>query len=276
MKAVFSFWSLPAIRWTESVYKTKGGFYNRYYLEQSWILSVNLAKKWFEKVELITDTVWKEWLVDKLGLEFDSVIIAFDWLENTVHHECRSYGKLIAYSLQNEPFIHIDYDMYLEKPLPEDVINSPICGQFYENAWWDLYQTCLKYIDKNQGVFKFPKELTHYMVWDMKKSRALNMWFFGWHNIDLIHKYTEVAMKFIADNKEVLFEQPDARISDWNVFNEQYIGTAVFNYYWVRPKTLHYTCYTHFDWFHHLLGSTKGTEEAGKRIESKAKDLILK
>ena len=44
-------------------------------------------------------------------------------------HQQGALGKLIAYSIQDGPFVHIDNDVFLWKPLPQELLQAPVFAQ---------------------------------------------------------------------------------------------------------------------------------------------------
>jgi hypothetical protein len=76
------------------------------------VLSWQTASQHYPNTCLITDSDGAKILVDQLGLQFASVSTVLDDLANE-DPAWWSLGKLYAYSLQQEPFVHIDSDVYL-------------------------------------------------------------------------------------------------------------------------------------------------------------------
>src|SRR5260370_31176140 len=77
---------------------------------------------------LITDAHGKRLLVDQLGLSFTEVSTELDRLKD-VSIDWWAIGKLVAYSLQDRPFLHIDSDVFLWKPLPAHLESAPVIAQ---------------------------------------------------------------------------------------------------------------------------------------------------
>lgn len=121
-RAVWSYWTKPtrlegSDRWLESQYQL-----------MSWALSFETARKHFPSTALITDAPGAQLLVNDLGLEFDAV----DTTLEALHDEDANWwilGKLTAYASQDRPFVHIDGDVYLWRPLPQRLLPAPVLGQ---------------------------------------------------------------------------------------------------------------------------------------------------
>lgn len=83
---------------------------------RSLVLSCLLAKKHYDDVVLYTDKIGFD-LVKKLKLPYTEVYLDQDI--DTFNGRTFSIPKLITFSKQTEPFLHIDHDTFLFKPLPE-------------------------------------------------------------------------------------------------------------------------------------------------------------
>lgn len=73
---------------------------------------------------LVTDTAGKALLVDRMGLEFAEVSTELDRLRD-VDPGWWPLGKLIAYNLQDRPFVHLDNDVFLWRALPAALPRRP-------------------------------------------------------------------------------------------------------------------------------------------------------
>jgi len=67
-------------------------------------------------------------LVDGIGLEFDRVSTSLNALDA---HDPGwwALGKLYTYRAQREPFVHLDNDVFLWRPLPERLASAPLLAQ---------------------------------------------------------------------------------------------------------------------------------------------------
>jgi hypothetical protein len=69
--------------------------------------------------------------VDQLGLSFGEVSTALDDLDNT-DPRLWALGKLMTYSMQESPFVHLDTDVFLWRPLPAPLATAPVLAQHPE------------------------------------------------------------------------------------------------------------------------------------------------
>jgi len=127
MRAVWSFWSKPF-----QVRRNIGWYSDLHHL-LSWGLSLRTARRHYPETALITDRPGKELLVDQLRLPFVHVSTELERLTD-VDPGWWALGKLVAYSIQDHPFIHIDSDAFLWKALPQRLTESQVfalCPVFY-------------------------------------------------------------------------------------------------------------------------------------------------
>jgi hypothetical protein len=110
MQAVWSFWTKPyfAERWL--------CWYSDWHHWLAWGLSLRAASQHYPNTLLVTDDEGARILVDELKLPFRRVSTALNTLERA-NPEWWSLGKIEAYRRQHEPFVHIDTDVFLWKPL---------------------------------------------------------------------------------------------------------------------------------------------------------------
>ncbi len=122
MRAVWSFWSKPFIT-----------YYSRIWSKPlhhllAWGLSLDSASRHYPDTMLVTDRKGKKLLIDQLGLQFVHVSTELEMLQD-VDPGWWAVGKLVACTLQDRPFVHLDNDVFLWKALPSDVAESPVLAQ---------------------------------------------------------------------------------------------------------------------------------------------------
>src|SRR6476646_849506 len=106
MRAVWSFWTKPFKEHHHDVW-----FSEKHHL-LSWALSFETARKHYPETALITDEEGAELLVGHLGLEFEHVSTELSELRDA-DERWWVLGKLRAYCVQQEPFVHLDNDVFL-------------------------------------------------------------------------------------------------------------------------------------------------------------------
>jgi hypothetical protein len=136
--ALYSFWSKPFLAKAE--FKTFGEFNTKEDFLLSWSVSVKLARRHFTKVILVTDTwAWKN-LFEPLGLPIDEVKIILDDINYTT--DMWSTAKAYAIMEMDDPFVHLDPDVYLWSGLNKEILESKVFAQSREGKW-DPYQNQL-------------------------------------------------------------------------------------------------------------------------------------
>jgi len=214
MRAVWSLWTKPLRELPRQAWRSE----RHHWL--SWILSVETARKHYPQTHLVTDGPGAEVLVEKIGLRFDSVSTQLDGLER-FDPRWWALGKLHAYRAQQEPFAHIDADVYLWKPLPERLEQSAVFGQSpdpVERPWYDL-EKFKRLADNGAWI---PKEL----AWSMDTGQpdyAVGCGIMGGSDVELIQHYAGTAIRLVEEkpNEELWqAEEPD------NLLVEQFFLSA--------------------------------------------------
>ena len=132
MRAVWSYWSRP--RQAQGAHTWLAERFPLF----SWVLSLETARRHYPQTALVTDSAGARMLVDGLGLEWGSVSTALDALHAS-DPLMWALGKLYAYRAQEEPFVHVDADVYLWSPLPARVAGAPVFTQNPEPLTGDTF-----------------------------------------------------------------------------------------------------------------------------------------
>jgi hypothetical protein len=221
MRAVWSFWTKPF-----KTHDHKRWLSRRQYL-LSWILSFETISKHYPETALFTDDDGARLLIDQLHLPFVEVSTE---LNKLAHHDAGFWtmGKLYTYRAQTEPFIHFDNDLFLFKPLPEELASAPVLAQnpepesFYKPEFLEASLS-------EAGSVWLPAEWVWYRV---AGSRAGGdcAGIFGGNRVDFIHHFSEQAIKLV--------EHPDNQ-AGWvslekfgpMIWVEQYLLPACVDYH---------------------------------------------
>ena len=184
----------------------------------SWALSCLSISKHYD-VALYTDTEGKRMLVDRLKLPYKEVHVVYDDLAVLPHHW--AIAKIKTYTLQEEPFIHVDGDIYIPNALPDDILKAALVAQNREIGT-KYYR---RMVDRmlSFGTIKLP----HYIEQGLKEESisSYNMGIFGGNDVDFIHEYCDEAMRFVRDNDINNASLPHSRVV-CNIFFEQIILAA--------------------------------------------------
>jgi len=206
MKAIYSLYTPPGS--TDFAY----GFSTVEDHAATMALSVELAKKQFERVELVADTAGKAF-AEKYKIGFDSISTTLDKLhDKQLDPKLWAYAKIYACSLQKEPFVHIDGDCLLFEDLP------PACKSadmffFGEDA-------------NNNGGYRAMSE--HYFNLTKQKRTSppllvYNCGVIGANKLKYIDQWNRIAHEYIfAMSNKVLWQHPQTNAATQNFFFEQY------------------------------------------------------
>ena len=207
-RAVYSLWTKPMDQ--EFV-----GFNSEQALMECFALSLHYTKKWFKEVHFITDIKGKE-LVEQYGLTFDYISTELeDVLQNVGKREW-ALGKIWACKIQDKPFIHIDNDIILFKPLPKDFLNKDAVFQNSEKTY-----TMQHY----HGMMQYDKEnYTDRPKWyDVQKSLAYNCGLLGFNLFDFLDEWWESAVKHVDYLKQRNGYPLPGAVSPL-IYEQQYVG----------------------------------------------------
>ncbi len=232
MRAVWSFWSKPFKAYKGRIWREA-----KHHL-LAWGLSLKLARQHFAATQLVTDTPGKATLVDELGLEFDDVSTALDQLED-VDPGWWALGKLVAYSLQDRPFVHIDTDVFLWRPLPAWLVAAPVfaqCPEYHslENAWCGPRH--IEWLFESRGL-SLPVEWQWASSRNTISFREENCGILGANRVDFIRHYALTAIRMVTNpaHGDLWAALPDK--SGFNMLIEQFLLTACLEYHQIDPES---------------------------------------
>lgn len=170
----------------------------------SLTLSVLWIKKFYKNVFLYTDKKTKK-LINELKIPFD--VIDTDIL-NEVNTKTFSIPKLLVYSNQNEPFLHLDNDLILYKKFNFDNDNK-IIFSFNEglseiNSYTKYHNQFFKtYVNSLDKIFN---NLDDNFLKHISLSEVGNMSVFGGINYKIIQTASDYCLDIYKKNKEFFDE----------------------------------------------------------------------
>ena len=211
MKAVFSFYSQP---YNYDVRNNRSNWASQEYEFIVFAWAVNRAKLQFSSVELVTDTYGRDLMAD-LGIDFDKVVL----FSEKPSDKLWAGGKMIAYSMQKEPFCHIDSDAFFRRKLPQSMIDSNVCVQSWDdtmsNHWYtETFANCIKHT-KNE----YPYDLFHNCKNRRRYAGCMSL--FWCKDVDLNTAYTQ---RFLDIRETSFYKSLPNNFgvnSDYNVLFEQ-------------------------------------------------------
>ncbi|MFC4636044.1 DUF6734 family protein [Dokdonia ponticola] len=208
MKIIQSFWTGKINHISENNF----GWVSPKYNLISWVLSANQLKKYYENVELYTDELGARILIDTLKLPYSKVHIVLNTIDH-YHKDLWAISKIKTYSLQNEPFLHVDGDVFIWDTFPEELMKAPLITQNLEKTT-DYYRNMWKGIEPHLSYI--PEELNTFN--STKNGFACNMGIVGGVDLEFYKHYTSEAFKFVDTNKNAWDK---VNKNNFNVFFEQ-------------------------------------------------------
>jgi hypothetical protein len=218
MRAVWSFWTKPFEAQYHSLWLSP-----LHHL-LSWVLSVQTARRHYTRTALLTDDEGARLLVDRVGLQFDEVSTEL----NALHAHDPGWwtlGKVYAYRAQTEPFVHVDSDVYLWKPLPERVASAPVFAQNpeYFDEGFPYRPDSLETTLAEGGAIWLPAEWVWYRS-DGMRPRGECCGLFGGQHVDFIRHFAEQAIRLV--------EHPDNQ-PGWSKVDDKFTKSLLYEQYFL-------------------------------------------
>lgn len=273
MKIVQSFWSKPLLEQTPIANeKNIGGWRHKKYFYMSMALSCLSFKKYYDEVELVTDNYGSKLLIDTLKLPYTNVKVTLDKF-NKYSSQLWAIGKLYAYSIQEDPFLHADNDVYIWERFDHSFTDSSLLAQHL-----DLEQGHYEFAMNHIGYYDF--EIPDLLINDFQENQTYqvaNAGIIGGKEVDFFHEYAKRSFKFINMNLKKL----NANIigSSYALLYEQYLFSALARkkglnvaYYYTADDFLKITISNFMNSYKpkkyvHLLSDTKTYFENCRELE---------
>lgn len=259
MRAVWSFWSAPfreymGRSWREPI---------DHWL--AWGLSLRLARNHYPETMLVTDLAGKALLVNRLGLSFTHVSTELERLRNA-DVGWWAMGKLVAYSLQDQPFVHLDTDVFLWKPLPPSVADAPVFAQCPEehhavDEWCGVSD--IENAFARHGL-ALPAEWDAQLPHESRYARQENCGILGGTRPDFLRHYSNLVLDFLTSpaNAPAWASLPEK--SGFNPVIEQFTLSACLEFHRIGIRHLFPTFWDAYNsdqagrlGYTHLLGDAK-------------------
>jgi hypothetical protein len=218
MKIVQTFWIDQG---TDPFISSFGWCSPKYHL-MSWALSCLQLHKFYDNIELITDTKGKELLVDILKLPYKKVRIELDHSKFDTSLDLWVMKKIYSYSLHDEPFLNVDGDVFIFKSFPEKLLTEKLIAQNIEQGFW-YYKELVKIINDR---FTDVPQLIKNELNDFENSGA-NAGIIGGADLRFFSSYYSFVKNFVEKNRSVAEQLPFNVSGKYNMFIEQLIFFAL-------------------------------------------------
>jgi hypothetical protein len=203
MNVIMSLWTKPC---------TDGkshGFNNVQEMMESLVVSSNVAKKHYNEIHFYTDKLGMKWIEPYLKyLPFTKIEVCLDEL-NWLDDKYWSLSKMYVYNKQEQPFIHIDNDVFLWEKFPDGLFDNDFFFQeieYFNELGRDFYIRGL-------NVYKdaLPKNF-------IETDGAFNCGVFGClteKSLKLIPQYYEMGVNFVENTKNLKDLDKESISSRW-------------------------------------------------------------
>jgi hypothetical protein len=211
MKIIQTSWSCKE----SEILSSKFGWLAPEYNIMSWALSSLQLRSYYSDVTLYCDTNYARVLIDGLKLPYTNVICDLDKLNN-FHPHLWAIPKISTYSKQENPFLHVDGDVFIWKAFEDRLLEGNLIAQNLESAT-NYYGTIMQSLEEHLPYF--PVEIT-----DERRDRnpilAYNAGILGGSNTSFFREYCSKAFQFVKKNIAYLNK---INVTNFNIFFEQYL-----------------------------------------------------
>lgn len=259
-KVIYSQWSKPAK--DECV-----GFNSKEAFADCAELSILHSKKWFEKVELVTDEKGYKFLIEDLQLPFTDVTVKLDNINHMdkVHW---ALGKIEACTMQTEPFMHQDFDVIWFKQPPKKLLKSKLAFQNIEEDA-GIHQFYTPLLHEASKLYELPF-CDNIVNW--KKIKAVNCGFMIFNTNELFSQWKKMVYEYInqwdkhhqygvmMDCSSIIFEQVFLYwLAKHHGIKINFLGKEG----WVKPEVAKKYGYTH------LISGSKREKYIEEKVANK-------
>lgn len=222
MKIIQSYWSKP-MRIndnTEAVYRSNGGWCKKIYFYASWALSCLRLAKMYDDVELYTDSYGKHILYEMLELPYTNVSTDLECLDS-LNHNLWAFGKIYTYSLQSQPFLHVDSDVYMWKKFDDRIMSADVVGQSLE----ENYVANIDYFNRIEKVLTYiPDAIRNARKTSPNDVIQLNAGILGGNDMAFFREYTREAFMMVDKNYDSLSKLNNISKGEFNMVFEQFLA----------------------------------------------------
>lgn len=230
-------------------------------------LSVFCASRHFKEVQFISSD-WGVDVIKELRLPITSYSNKLNEMKD-VSRFFWAYGKLLAYNEQDQPFVHLDNDVFLWDPLPDRILSARLCFQSHEPFHLQGYH----YYNLLKPCFEEAPVKPQIIVDNEINDFAYNCGICGGSDLKFFKEWIKCSREYIfaEENKDTFFKYFDHLLIHQNLFHEQYFAASLIKKHHMRGKVqvlakdiMHYNDDRPKDkpYYTHLWGTTKS--DAGR------------
>ena len=227
-RAVFSYFN------PDESFSNRAGFSNYSDFLFTMALATCLARRHFKQVQVVS-TAWGIKVLKQAGIQATEYSTALDVLrDQQVSRWFWAYGKMIAYAQQTTPFVHIDNDVFLWKPLPDRVLQAELCFQSKEfldvpeYRWYNVLKPCWDAAPVKPQIV-VDNEVTDFVY---------NCGVCGGWNLDFFKEWIQCSAQYIfaPENQDLFFKQFKNILMHQNLYHEQYFAASLIKAHNMRSR----------------------------------------
>ena len=208
MKVVQTFWS-----GRKKILEDGYGWQSPKHHIMSWALSSLCLRENYNEVVLYTDSTGYIVFHEALQLPYTRYEVLYDGIKCKPEHW--AYPKLITYSLQEKPFIHVDGDVFLSHRLNQEIESRGLIAQNREIG-------TLYYKNMMPPILTNSLRVSEMLFRELAKDSisSYNMGVFGGNDIEFIKEYCKAAFEYINDNRINVPENEAGNVNQNIVFEQ--------------------------------------------------------
>ncbi len=212
MKIIQTYWNAKG----ENFDQAKCGWLTPETHWMAWALSCTLLRRFYDDVELYTTEKDAE-IFRKFNIPYTKIHTSLDcdFIRN-LDSSMWAYAKIYTYSLQEEPFLHVDGDVFIWEAFNKSLFSGDICVQNVEENL-EVYHKSIETLFNTEGAF-----IPEWIYENKDYPIAYNMGIFGSNNIPFVKEYCNIAFDYYEKNKS-LFSQMHQIDPNVNILPEQYL-----------------------------------------------------
>lgn len=206
MRILQSFWTKPFFEPKEAGdpnNRGAGGFSDKKHFYMCWALSALQIKHYFGNVHLMTDSVGQYLFADLLQLPYDTVDTALDQFAD-YNSQLWAMGKVYTYSVQREPFLHVDGDLIFWDGVRQLDLQKPIVCDFEFTDKKGEYEWVTGVL--RAGGYYLPPSLARQLARPGFVYQDANAGVIGGTDVLFFQQYARLALNFAEQNFKKLLD----------------------------------------------------------------------
>lgn len=197
-------------------FKDSFGWVAPEYHLMGWALSCLQLHALYGSVSLFANSPAVRVLIDELQLPYTNVSLSHDKLA-LIHPNLWALPKIYTYSIQEQPFLHVDGDVFLFKPFDTGLMDGELIAQNIEVGTEKYYLEEQKNLMRH---FTFFPSCVRDDFEGKYPINACNAGILGGNNVSFLRDYAALAFEYVHKNAENI---KYVNVNMFNVFFEQHL-----------------------------------------------------